>query len=150
MVVVLGVIAALWWSWRTEPDDSLSELASLVCSSREEELPGKLESKIARRAAVEQIDPSLVMRGREEIIESAQKLRRNFPRCSVELQLSSTGVDEREAWAEGEVEYSASQAFDLHARRRPFRVRLRKRGDSLLLTYLWIGPRRHSVPEARP
>jgi len=149
-VIVVGLGILFLWKHEPEPESTLRRLAATLCSNNPAQLPGDLKGFIAKTATLQQIDPSVVLRGREEMVEHAQLLRATMPNCSVDVSFESTGSDERNAWAVGEVRYSASQAFDLHGRHRPVRIRLRRQAQSLQVTQIWIGPQQRSVPEARP
>jgi hypothetical protein len=73
------------------------------------------------------------------------------PNCQLGLRdYSVHPSSDGSEWLQGDLDFSASQAGDLHAERRRVRAQFRRSGDDLRLERLLLGPVERHVPEARP
>jgi len=73
-VIVVGLGILFVWKHEPEPESTLRRLAATLCSNNPAQLPGDVKGFIAKTGTLQQIDPSVVLRGREEMVEHAQEI----------------------------------------------------------------------------
>jgi hypothetical protein len=154
-VAVAILIGALLF--RTgEPARTALELVAAVCSERS---PREREREIAQHVAeslsidVEDAEAGWLSLSysRVELLEQLAQLDATRPRCQLRLDDWSTGSGPDGAeWLTGQLEFSDSQAGDLHAERRSLRAQFRRVGDERRLERIRLGAPERRLPEARP
>ena len=88
---------------------------------------------------------------RFELLEQLGQLEAARPRCQLRLTDYDMGSDgQGNEWLTGQLEFSDSQAGDLHAERRSVRAQFRRSGDRRRLAQLRLGAPERRLPEARP
>jgi hypothetical protein len=87
---------------------------------------------------------------RDELRAQLDQILVAHPRCQLELEVTGVRGPEGSEWLEGELQFSESQAGDLHAEWRSVQVHFESvRGRRQLERVLLFAPER-SLPEARP
>ena len=111
-----------------------------------------LEGHLGSRVEVIVADAEQSTFERAELIQRLLELRAAYPSCYLELLDLEVERGEQASLARlsGELEYSQSEASDLHAARRPFEALFRSTGKSYRLERVELGPLRRAPPEARP
>ena len=139
-----------------EPARSGLELLGLVCSQRRlSEQRSQLSLHVGEpfelQIAGEPEAEEELHLTRAELSERLSEFNVLHPHCEVSLQnwriRSAEGGGE---WLDGELEFSESQAGDLHAEHRSLRAQFRVRGSEVRLERALVGPPERRLPEARP
>jgi hypothetical protein len=86
-----------------------------------------------------------------ELVARAEELRFAYPRCTIAIvDARAAAPQQGSARLSGALEYSASEASDVHAQRRKFDAWFRESADGFVLERLRLGPQERPPPEARP
>lgn len=111
----------------------------------------RLQAGLSPRSARTEDDASELRWTRAELSLKLAELNALSPHCQLSLHDYSVhpGNDGTE-WLEGDLDYSDSQAGDLHAERRRIRAQFRHTAGRVQLGRLLLGPVERRVPEARP
>ncbi|HVZ34389.1 MAG TPA: hypothetical protein VG963_18300 [Polyangiaceae bacterium] len=139
-----------------EPARSGLQLLGLVCSQRRlSEQRNLLSLRVSEpfelQISGEPEAESELRLTRAELSERLSEFNVLHPRCEVSLRdwrIRSAG--DAAEWLEGELEFSESQAGDLHAEHRSLRAEFRVRGHEVRLERALVGPPERRLPEARP
>lgn len=152
VVILIGTLL-----FRTgEPARTALALVAVLCSERS---PREREHEIAQHVAeslsidVEDAEAGwLSLRySRGELLEQLAQLDATRPHCQLRLDDWSTGSGPDGAeWLTGRLEFSDSQAGDLHAEQRSLRAQFRRAGDERRLERIRLGAPERRLPEARP
>jgi hypothetical protein len=139
-----------------EPARTALSLASSLCGERS---PREREHEIAEHVAeyllvdIEDTEAGwLSLRySRAELFEQLAQFDAARPRCQLQLDdWSIQSAADGSEWLSAELEFSESQAGDLHAERRSLRAQFRSDAARRRLERVRLSaPRRH-LPEARP
>lgn len=154
LLVLLAALGALLLLLsESEPIPTARAIAQALCPTPGETLgQDVLEQHLGSRVEVVVADAEQSTFERAELIQRLVELRAAYPSCY--LDLLQVDVDESDtaslALVSGELEYSESEAADLHAARRPFEATFRSSGKSYRLERVELGPLRRALPEARP
>jgi hypothetical protein len=153
LVLLAAVGALLLVLSESEPAPTARSIAQAICPTPGDALGRELlEQHLGARIDVVVADAEQSTFERAELIARLVDLRAAYPSCY--LDLLDVEVDEAGqaslAHVTGELEYSESEASDLHAARRPFEATFRSSGKSYRLERIELGPLRRAPPEARP
>lgn len=153
--IVIAAVAAFFLFRTPEPARTGLTLVAAVCGDPAERR-ALIERHVARALDVRAADAITGSDGQRELSHSdlereLAKLDAMWPACTFSLKDWVIRPHTSAAnWLEGSLEYSASEATDLHAQRRPLRALFREVGGEQRLERLLLGePERH-LPEARP
>jgi hypothetical protein len=159
LVWALGVAAAAvaaFYVFRTpEPARTGLELVRVLCGSAEERR-ALLERHVVEPLEVRALDPSEELEAereysREELSRELTTLNAVWPSCTFSLRDWTVRAHTKGAqWLEGTLEYSASEASDLHRQRREVRALFREAEGQQRLERVILGELERSLPEARP
>jgi hypothetical protein len=154
LLVALGMLGALlMFLSEAEPVPTARDMAQAICPT-----PGAplgrdlLERHLAERVDFALADEDPITLERAELLERLSRLRATYPSCSldlVDLEVS-TGEADGSLRLRGAIEYSESEASDLHAARRAFDASFRAAGKISRLERIDLGALRRPPPEARP
>jgi hypothetical protein len=156
LLAALGVAALVAYAWVTpEPAGTALRLVAGVC--------GAGPAQGAALARDHLADVVVLVAGRQGQGEPEQRLspaealalvadlRLGAPQCSLSLVDWQTAPGAAgTVWVSGALEFSQSQAGDLHARRRAVRGLFRMSTGEPRLQRLELGPAERTLPEARP
>jgi hypothetical protein len=154
-VGVLGAAVAAFFLFRTpEPARTGLLLIDLLCTpsaARGEAIGRHVLDPLQLIVPPEDAAEGELELAREELDKKIAELDVAYPGCSFRLEdwnirPGSGGT----AWLEGMLEYSNSQASDLHGRRRSLRMLFREVGGAQRLERVVLGPVERRLPEARP
>jgi hypothetical protein len=154
VLVLLGSIGVLLMLLgESEPLPTAREIAQAICPTPGDALGRDvLEQRLGGRVDVVVAGEEQSTFERAELVARLAELRAAYPSCY--LDLTEVEVERGEqaslAMVSGELEYSDSEATDVHAARRPFEATFRSSGKSYRLERIELGPLRRSPPEARP
>ncbi|MET0409929.1 MAG: hypothetical protein ABW217_01470 [Polyangiaceae bacterium] len=153
LVLLAAVGALLLLLSESEPARTARGMAQAICPTPGDALGRDvLEQHLGGRIEVVVADAEQSTFERAELIERLVELRAAYPSCYLDLlQVEvSEGGQASLALVTGELEYSESEASDLHAARRLFEATFRSSGKSYRLERIELGPLRRTPPEARP
>lgn len=159
MVWALGIAAAAvaaFYLFRTpEPARTGLELVRAVCGSLEERRD-VLERHVMEPLDVRALEPTELLEAereysREELSGELATLNAAWPSCTFSLRDWSLRPHTAGAqWLDGTLEYSASEATDLHRQRREVRALFRDVDGQPRLERVILGELERNLPEARP
>lgn len=153
--IAVAAVAAFFLFRTPEPARTGLELIRAVCGSPEERR-GMLERHVMEPLDVRALDPSEELEGereysREELSRELATLNAAWPACTFSLRdwtlRAHTGGAQ---WLEGTLEYSASEATDLHRQQRELRALFREADGQQRLERVILGELERNLPEARP
>jgi hypothetical protein len=139
-----------------EPARSGLALLGLVCSQRRlSEQRSQLSLHVSEAFELQIAGEPEAEEGlhltRAELSERLSEFNALHPRCEVSLQnWRIRSADDGAEWLQGELEFSESQAGDLHAEHRSLRAEFRVRASEVRLERTLVGPPERRLPEARP
>jgi hypothetical protein len=152
MALSIGALAV-----RTpEPARSAFALVASVCSERSpQERRRQLAQHVAERLTLEIEDEEQVWPKQHlspvELLARLEELDLAWPRCQLQLQVTGVrSAGDGSEWLEGELEFSDSQAGDLHAELRSVQAQFRTSGEGRRLEHVRLGAPERRLPEARP
>ena len=150
--LLLGFLA-----FRTpEPARTAFALLASVCSDRSpRERERQLGEHVAERLTLEIADDEQLWSkqhlSRADLLARLEELDLSQPHCQLELEVMGVrSAGDISEWLDGELEYSDSQAGDLHAELRSVQALFRGVGDRRRLEHLRLGAPERRLPEARP
>jgi hypothetical protein len=154
-VVPAALLLSVFALRTPEPARTAFALLAGVCnvrSPRTREL--LLDSQVADRLTLqsEEQDPAWSRRelSRGDLLEQLQHFDRLHPSCQLELEVTAVHGAEGAEWLEGKLQFSESQAGDLHAEGRSVRALFETVGGQRRLERLLLFAPERSLPEARP
>jgi hypothetical protein len=153
LLLLAAVGALLLLLSESEPALTARAIAQAICPTPGDSLGRDvLEQHLGGRIEVVVADTEQSTFERAELIERLVELRAAYPSCYLDLLEVEVheGGQASLALLSGELEYSQSEAADLHAARRPFEARFRSTGKSYRLERVELGPLRRAPPEPRP
>jgi len=145
------------FAFRTpEPARTAFALVASVCSERSpRERERQLGEHVAERLTFEIEDAEQGWSKQHfspaDLLARLEELDLTRPRCQLELEVSAlrSAADGSE-WLDGELEFSDSQAGDLHAELRHVQAQFRTVGDRRRLEHIRLAAPERRLPEARP
>ncbi len=153
LVLLAAVGALLMLLGESEPLPTARDIAQAICPTPGTALARDvLEQHLGGRVEVVIAGEEHSTFERDSLIARLVELRAAYPSCYLDLANVEVtkGAQASLALVSGELEYSQSEAADLHAARRPFEVTFRSSGKSYRLERVELGPLRRVPPEARP
>lgn len=152
LLAVACIGALLMFSSESEPLVTARALAQAICPT-----PNTgVERDVLSRHLAERVDVALsddqTLFERADLIERLAQLRATYPSCALELVdvRATPGESAGSFRVRGDLEYSESEASDLHAARRELDATFRGSGKEYRLERVELGPVRRPPPEARP
>ena len=153
---IAGAAVAAFYLFRTpEPARTGLELVRAVCGSPEERRD-LLERHVVDPLDVRALDPSEELEAereysRDELSRELTTLNAAWPSCTFTLQDWTLRPHTSGAqWLDGTLEYSASEATDLHRQRREVRALFRDVDGQPRLERVILGELERNLPEAGP
>jgi len=150
-LLLVGVFA-----FRTpEPVRTAFALVAGVCNARSQFVRDRLlDSYVAECPTLQVEDDEHVWSKRrltrDELLEQLDQVVLWHPRCQLELEVTGVSGAEGSEWLEGELQFSESQAGDLHAEWRSLIAHFETVGGRRKLARLMLFAPERSLPEARP
>jgi hypothetical protein len=153
LIALAAVGALLMFLSESEPIPTARTIAQAICPTPDAALGREvLVRHLAERVDVTLAEEEQTTLERANLIERLSQLRASYPRCFLDLLNVQVAEGERKGsyLLRGELEYSGSEASDLHAARRDVDATFRASGKDYVLERVELGPVRSAPPEARP
>jgi hypothetical protein len=153
LLVALGLTGALLMVLsEPEPVPTAREMAQAICPTQGSPLGRDVLSRhLADRVEMTLADEEQSTFERAELLERLSQIRAAYPSCALDLlDVEAAKVDDGSFRLRAELEYSESEASDLHAARRVLDATFEQRGGDFRVVRFELGALKRPPPEARP